>query len=219
VESSPGRIRAGERAALALTGLLLGSATLGSPPARAQERPVSDRDSVVAARPSHLVPGDSVRVRAPEFGRARREARLLGVRGDTLMLAGAPGTSPDVIALPLASVRTLEVARGTTSDAWYGVKMGALAGAVSGLAVSFIGLLASDPDKCEGVSGWCSHVEFDPGRAALLTLGFTAAGALGGAVLMGPKTSAAWVPVDAATLRVEPRADGAAVVASIPLRF
>jgi hypothetical protein len=176
-------------------------------PARAAAQEVPAGDSWPT-----LAPGDRVRIEAPSLGAGRREARVLALRSDTLVLSGGfrPGGGLETALVPLGAVRSLEVQRGTKSNAWKGAKIGAGVGAAFGLVLGIAAAAESDSGDL---------VEFGPEviPVGMLVLGLTG-GTLGagiGALSRGP----AWEPVDPVTLRVEPRDGGAAIVASVPLRF
>lgn len=162
--------------------------------------------------------GDRVRVLSPALGTRRVEARVLAVRGDTLVLSGAlgPGGRAETALVPVPSVHTLDVYRGTKSNAWKGAKIGAGVGAALGLIV---GIAAMAEDTSCQPGEWC--IDFDVGPEAIPAgmLGFGFLGGLLGTGIGALSRSDRWESVPPARLRIEPRPDGAAVVASVPLRF
>lgn len=185
--------------------LALGWAILFSPVrASGQELPAADSATRVVA-------GDRVRLESPLLGGARREALVMALRGDTLVVSGTfrPGGSQETALIPFSAVRSLEVSAGTKSNAWKGAKIGAGSGAVFGLAM---GVLAVEDTKD-------SFMDYG---AAYIPVGIVSFGLIGGLVGTGIgalSRGEAWERVEPARLRVEPREGGAAIVASLPLRF
>ena len=127
--------------------------------------PVALRAQGTVVQDVRLVPGAPLRVTAEGGVWERTEARFVGVRGDSLVVA-RPGA--DELALPLARVRRVQVmARPARRGAY------ALRGAVAGALVGFVlaGSILGD-----GYDG------DDPGFGVMLALG---AGVTTGALLGG----------------------------------
>jgi hypothetical protein len=175
--------------------------------AAAQEVPAGDAWPTVAR-------GDRVRIEAPSLRAGRREALVLAIRSDTLLLSGAFGADRGygTALVPLGSIRRLDVARGTRSNAWKGAKIGAAVGAAFGLVVGIAAVAESQSDDS-------SFFDFGPEVVPVGMVGFGLMGGLIGAGIGTLSRGPAWEPVDPVTLRVEPRDGGAAIVASLPLRF
>jgi hypothetical protein len=162
--------------------------------------------------------GDRVRVLSPALGTERVEARVIALRGDTLVLSGAlgPGGRAETALVPISSVHTLDVSRGTASNAWKGAKIGAGIGAALGLVV---GIAAMAEDTSCQPGEWCLDVDIGAEAIPVGMLGFGLFGGLVGTGIGALSRSERWESVPVARLRVEPRAGGAAIVASVPLRF
>jgi hypothetical protein len=97
-----------------------------------------------------LASGTRVRVVEPANGRT--VGTVSEVRGDTLMVITGIGESWRVVALPLSSIRSLQVSRGRPSrhvSALQGAALGVLTGAAGGVAGMTIGTLAMQ-DSCDG---------------------------------------------------------------------
>ncbi|MFO7586508.1 MAG: hypothetical protein R6X22_00395 [Gemmatimonadota bacterium] len=185
-------------------------------PARAAAQESPDGDS----RPT-VARGDRVRIEAPSLGAGRREALVLAIRSDTLLLSGAFGADRGygTALVPLGSIRTLDVARGTRSNAWKGAKIGAGVGAAFGLVVGIAAVAESQSDDCAPDQWLCPDFDLGPEIIPVGMVGFGLMGGLIGAGIGALGRSDAWEPMDPVLLRVEPRDGGAAIVASLPLRF
>ncbi len=162
--------------------------------------------------------GDRVRLLSPALGTARVEARVLAVRGDTLVLSGGfgPGGRAATELVPVSSVYSLDVFRGSRSNAWKGAKIGAGVGAALGLVVGVLAM--SEETECSE-TWFCVTVDVGPEAIPLGMIGFGLFGGLLGTGIGALSRSERWEAVPPARLRVEPRPGGAAVVASVPLRF
>lgn len=204
--------------AAGVAGALTAALALSAPVALAQEAPTPRPDAAGTARTALVQQGDLVRIRADALGERRREARVMAVRSDTLVLQGrtGPGRTWATTRVPVSEIRTLDVAMGTKSNAWHGAKVG---GAVGGGLGLLFGLLAySEGQSCSG-DWFC--LEYGPEIIPAATIGGVFWGGLLGLGIGALSHSPRWVPVapDVLAVDVEPRAGGAAVVARVPLRF
>jgi hypothetical protein len=171
--------------------------------------------AVQAQAAEELAAGTRVRVAAPATG------RLVGtvseVRGDTLLVLSRRG----VHALPLSSVRTLQVSRGRPTrlaSALEGGAAGLVLGVVSGAAGAVLGDLTISDDDCNG--GEDDLLCFSTGQWALIgalagaPLG-VAYGAVAGFVFPRERWRSVGVG-SAPVLAVQPSAAGVGISLSIP---
>ena len=131
---------------------------------RAQGAPTL-RDDTPRSRPA-VVPGDIVRVTAPDFSPERIEGRVTWLRPDTLVLEDRSG---GVLSVPFESITRLEVSKRSTRGvgAVFGVLVGAvvgatLAGELSGGGSQFVNSLAAVAGAAVGAYGGYlagNHVE------------------------------------------------------------
>jgi hypothetical protein len=101
-----------------------------------------------AAQTPILTPGARVRVEAPALGPDRAARRLVGQRGDTLLLVPDRRAGGDTIAVALTEIRGLEVSRGWRRRALLGAAVGLAAGAAAGAAVGYNASEPPDPPEC-----------------------------------------------------------------------
>jgi hypothetical protein len=148
-------------------------------------RPAVPTPSVLA-----LDDGARIRVSSPVLGREPRIGHFIAVRGDTLSMWR--DVTLDSVAVPISSIRRLEV------SAWHGshTKTGAIIGAVAGAGAA---VLIVNPSGCSG-SGSSSGCSGYGGRAArgqwfgTLALGGGVGGGIG--ALVGRAFSREkWAPV------------------------
>jgi hypothetical protein len=162
-----------------------------------------------------LAAGTRVRVAAPATG------RLVGtvseVRGDTLLVLSRGG----VHALPLSSVRTLQVSRGRPTrlaSALEGGAVGLVLGIAGGAAGAVLGDLTTSDEGCDGSED--DLLCFSTGESALIgavvgaPLG-VAYGAVAGFVFPQERWRSIGV-LSAPVLAVQPSATGLGISLSIP---
>lgn len=153
------------------------------PPASGQVAGAGDSNAAVrSTRLSRLERGARVRVTAPSISLEREIGTLGAVQGDTLFLeAGRFGESPT--AVPLSAVTRLEVSEGRKGNAGLGMRVGALAGFLAGVAVAASQIEKRTCDlEQEGLD--CLGPDFDDlGSDLAAGLGMTMLGTVGGGAL------------------------------------
>lgn len=110
---------------------------------------------LVAQREPVVAPGDRVRVSAGGVFPGRLVGTVMSLTPDTFVLEIEGRSQP--LALPLASLETLQVSRGRKSHWPEGAVIGALAGAGIGTIVSYrfgFGCVAKIANRCVATGGW-----------------------------------------------------------------
>lgn len=151
---------------------------------------------LLAQQESIVAPGARVRVRAPSVSRDRLVGTVLEMGADTCVLEVENWADP--LALPLASLETLEVSRGTKSNAGTGALIGGLAGGVLGLA---LGVVVAAEAADEGAPQMWGLVEEPYDALAVAAIG-VGAGAYVGLGIGAGKRSDRWEEVPLDRLRV-----------------
>lgn len=108
---------------------------------------------------------------------------VLALRADSLWLK--PENRTDPLALPLGSIRRLEVSMGRTSQGGRGARTGALVGGIALATTSYIDARACEPDPLAGFFGACTP----EGTAIVVGLGIGAAIGAGIGYLIGSRFS------------------------------
>jgi hypothetical protein len=139
-----------------------------------------------------LTPGARLRVTVP--GVERMVGTVALVKPDTLVLLLERGSTPT--AIPLTSIRAVEVSRGERGGAWAGAKPGAsIGGALFGVAsLLVVPATGTDPDEALG-------------DIAILTFGGAVYGAAIGAVIGALTGSERWerTPLSNSRVGISPR--------------
>ena len=152
-----------------------------------------------------VAPGDTVRVTAPSMDTDDSVGTVAALESDTLTVQ-VEGRA-DQLALPLASVTSLEVSRGRKSNIAKGAGIGLLAGGASGALFGIVGCAA---DPCEYPGAVVLFFGVFGGGLGLLT------GLVVGAATSGERWEA--VPLDGLRVSLTPFAsDGVSVSASLRL--
>ena len=158
---------------------------------------------LAAQQDTLVVLGARVRVTAPTVAENRLVGTVAAVDADTLVLGVKHGTSS--LAIPFASMTSLEVSRGKKSNVGKGLGIGFLAGAALGAVIGFAA--GDDPP---GFLAFSSEQK----AAAGAILGGLAGGVIGGVVgATGPSERWETVPLDQIRVSLTPRGGGLEVTA------
>jgi hypothetical protein len=148
-----------------------------------------------------LQSGQRVRITAPVLGLDKHVATVVGLRGDTLVVANA-----NTMRFPVSSLEQLEMHAGRRSHPWRGAGIGFL----SGVGVAFVTWHIADLGCYEGASTTNCALVLGGGIGGAI-------GALAGAVVGAMIRTDRWeaVPLGGLRVSVVPQRDGFGIGARI----
>lgn len=167
---------------------------------------------------AELAPGTRVRLVA-DAGTGRLVGTVAESRGDSLVVLSGRGEGERRVALPLSSLRTVQVSRGTPSravSALHWAALGVVGGSLAGVAGVTLGRLTSD-ESCEGTA---DDLCLSGGEWTLIGVMIGAPmGALWGAALgfVFPRERWRSIPASAPAVTLTGSAEGVQLGLSIPL--